>query len=270
MLLSYKNLEITHEFEVERIKLNSYLFILIENGNLELFLDKNNKEDFSQGILFLNTKCIEKITVNSKASNISIIEVDELFMSDFFVDINSLLKQSHFVKLDHEQCFSNVMSLFKMMKYEIESNHINTPVVNQLFKSVLSIYNSEILKFRTGDANVNPQNNFYITNLISLIEKNYKNNLSVDFYAESLFVSKRHLNNLTRKYFNTSLNNLIIKRKINEAKLFLKESNMHINEIGYELGFKEKSYFSRVFKSLTGISPKKYREEYLSLAYLYH
>lgn len=263
MLLHYKSLEIKGEIEIHRLKKNSYLFIFIEEGNFKLHLSKNENKEFSSGILFLNNKNIEKLIAQSANGSISIIEIDELFMSDFLVDITGLLKQHQFVKLDHEECFTNVLSLFKMMKYEIELNHLNTSVVNQLFKSVLAIYNSEIMKFREHDDHINPQNNLHIKNLLALIEENYKANHPADYYANSLFVSKRHLNNLSQKYFNTSLNNLIVKRKINEAKLFLKESTMQINEIGYELGFKEKSYFTRVFKSNTGVSPKEFREQYL-------
>jgi AraC family transcriptional regulator, transcriptional activator of pobA len=265
-MLNFQNFEIVGSKTIKTLKESSLIFIFIESGHINLQLTHKNNTEFSSGILFLNNKNFKDLVIQSTESKISIIEIDELFMSDYLVDINSLLKQYQFVKLDHEECFRNVMSLYKMMEYEIELNHLNTSIVNQLLKSVFAIYNSEIMKFRTLEDFMSPKNNLYITNLIKLIEDNYKKNHLADYYANELLISKRQLNNLSQKYFNTTLNNLIVKRKVNEAKLFLKESALQINEIGYELGFKEKSYFTRVFKSSTGVSPKEFRAQYLKVS----
>lgn len=263
MLLDYLNVKIDGLYELKSVKPTSFIFVFIEDDDFKLQLNKEEEKEFSTGILFLNNKKIDQIILKSIKSNVTVIEVDELFASDFLVDIHSTLKEYHFVKLDNEECYINVKSLYHMMKFEIESNHKNSPVINQLFKSVLAIYNTELMKYNSDTDFTNSKKNLYINNLIKLIEENYKTNQPADFYATSLSISKRHLNNLSKKYFNTTFNKLIIKRKINEAKLFLKDSNLQIDEIGYSLGFNEKSYFTRVFKSTTGISPKEFREQYL-------
>ncbi|EHU8832440.1 AraC family transcriptional regulator, partial [Enterococcus faecalis] len=45
---------------------------------------------------------------------------------------------------------------------------------------------------------------------------------------------------------------------ISESKIMLK-SNITISDVALSLGFSDASHFSKVFKKITGISPKKYQ-----------
>ena len=53
--------------------------------------------------------------------------------------------------------------------------------------------------------------------------------------------------------------NYIINVRMDMAKEMLKDDTMTIAEIAYQLGFNSASYFTRMFKAQTGISPKEYR-----------
>ena len=50
-------------------------------------------------------------------------------------------------------------------------------------------------------------------------------------------------------------------RKLIEAKNLLISTDKTISEVGYDLGFNEKAYFSSVFKKKTGQTPSEFREE---------
>ncbi|WP_154214412.1 helix-turn-helix domain-containing protein [Enterococcus faecalis] len=56
-------------------------------------------------------------------------------------------------------------------------------------------------------------------------------------------------------YFYTIIRTL---SKISEAKVMLK-SNYPINDISLLLGFSDTSHFTKVFKKITGTTPKKYQ-----------
>jgi DNA-binding response OmpR family regulator/two-component sensor histidine kinase len=49
--------------------------------------------------------------------------------------------------------------------------------------------------------------------------------------------------------------------RLNKAKELIKHSKMNITQIAFEVGFNDSSYFSRIFKEETGISPKNYRKD---------
>jgi YesN/AraC family two-component response regulator len=58
-----------------------------------------------------------------------------------------------------------------------------------------------------------------------------------------------------------SVNNLIREIKIREAMRLLKDSELNISEIAYNLGFSDPLYFSKYFKKEVGVAPQQYRKQ---------
>lgn len=52
---------------------------------------------------------------------------------------------------------------------------------------------------------------------------------------------------------------LISLQLIHEAKRLLVQTNQDISVIAYSLGFEYPAHFSRLFKKITGFTPKEYR-----------
>lgn len=52
--------------------------------------------------------------------------------------------------------------------------------------------------------------------------------------------------------------------RIERAKVMLTETMSSIQEIAYEVGFERSSYFIRTFRNKVGVTPGKYRDDYLS------
>jgi AraC-like DNA-binding protein len=57
----------------------------------------------------------------------------------------------------------------------------------------------------------------------------------------------------------TNVNEYILNMRIQKAKYYLKHEELSIAETAYKTGFSTASYFSTVFKSKTGISPKLFK-----------
>lgn len=52
----------------------------------------------------------------------------------------------------------------------------------------------------------------------------------------------------------------INRKKIDRAELLLITGDQPIKEIAYDLGYNDHSYFIRLFKKITGITPMAYRK----------
>jgi len=83
---------------------------------------------------------------------------------------------------------------------------------------------------------------------------------SVAYFAELLHVTPNHLSDVVRKYKGVSALQIIHDYMIEEAKLLLQSSNQSVAEISYHLGFAYPSYFSRLFKQKTQLSPSEFRQ----------
>ena len=96
---------------------------------------------------------------------------------------------------------------------------------------------------------------------MKILEENFRRPEGVEFYAEKLFMSSRNLNLITRNILQQSVSEIIETRKLIEAKNLLTSTDKSISEIGFELGYNEKSYFTSVFKKKSGQTPSEFREE---------
>ena len=92
-----------------------------------------------------------------------------------------------------------------------------------------------------------------------LLEVHHTAHLSVSDYADMLAVTPTHLSRVMRQATGQSASAIIETRIIREARRNLAFSNLSVSEVGYQLGFNDPSYFSRVFKRSTGKSPREYR-----------
>ena len=52
----------------------------------------------------------------------------------------------------------------------------------------------------------------------------------------------------------------IVKKKIEKAQLLLITKDLAIKEIAYTLGYDNYSYFNKLFKKQTGLTPQTYKE----------
>lgn len=91
------------------------------------------------------------------------------------------------------------------------------------------------------------------------VEKNYKNMHFVKEYAKELGISECILARYTHRYENCSPAKIINHRIVLEAKRMLCFTDKRIKEIANELGFRDASYFNKVFKKETGLSPVDFK-----------
>lgn len=87
---------------------------------------------------------------------------------------------------------------------------------------------------------------------------------SVKEIADKLFISSRYLSDLLKQETGKTALELIHIYLISEAKNLLTEGEKNIAEISYELGFENPTYFSRLFKRETGLTPINFRTQFLN------
>ncbi|MDC6384666.1 helix-turn-helix domain-containing protein [Flagellimonas taeanensis] len=103
-----------------------------------------------------------------------------------------------------------------------------------------------------------------LRNLETLIQKNYRKEKTVRYYAERLNITTKHLNRITMASIGKSPSELIQERLLLEAKRLLVHSENSLVNISDFLGFKDYAHFSKVFKVKAGSTPTDFRKKYKS------
>ncbi len=91
------------------------------------------------------------------------------------------------------------------------------------------------------------------------IDNNFSVISSVSQVAEHFFYSREHVSRLFKKYFDTTISDYIMKRRISESQSLLMK-DMPIIDIAYKVGFCSLSTFIRAFRSVTSMTPSEYRK----------
>lgn len=94
----------------------------------------------------------------------------------------------------------------------------------------------------------------------ALLDRDYRAQRSVVYYAKQLAISEVHLNRVCRAAFNMSALAVINQRVVLEAMRDLTFTLMSVKEIAYSLGFDDPAYFTRFFTKQTGVTPTQFRK----------
>lgn len=92
-----------------------------------------------------------------------------------------------------------------------------------------------------------------------LVEKHFLEETTLAAYARRLGVGANHLNDVVRETTGQAVGEHIRRRRLLSAKRQLLHSELSVSEIGYRLGFKDASYFSRFFRRYENVAPAEFR-----------
>ncbi len=96
----------------------------------------------------------------------------------------------------------------------------------------------------------------------ALLEENYRKHWQVQQYADALHTSVSSLNRLCRQTVGITAKSVVQNRMLIELKRQLIYTRIPLDQIAYNLGFRDPAYFSRFFKRMEGIPPSEYRERH--------
>ncbi|KAB1438680.1 helix-turn-helix domain-containing protein [Candidatus Galacturonibacter soehngenii] len=97
------------------------------------------------------------------------------------------------------------------------------------------------------------------------ISANINDKLSIEFLSKRAGYTEYYFSRKFKQEMRMSINQYIKNEKIRQAKLLLSSTNKSIQEIGDDLSFSSRSYFSDSFQKSTGISPSEYRRLHLKI-----
>jgi AraC-like DNA-binding protein len=139
-----------------------------------------------------------------------------------------------------------------------------------LIKSSLESFLISIIKQENG------KNSFYsssihikenksrVDNIISYLNDNVENNLTLDDICTSCMISKSLIQKIFKEQKGWSVMEYYYRLKIERAKLLIQAGNMNFSEIAEQLGYSTIHYFSRQFRKIVGMSASEYSKSIAS------
>lgn len=101
----------------------------------------------------------------------------------------------------------------------------------------------------------------YFERLMKLLAENFRTERNVEFYADKMNLTPKHLSRVIRNFTGKSVHSWIDNIVVMEMKNLLRYSNMSIQQISFELNFPNPSFMGQYFKRITGKTPGQFRRE---------
>ena len=177
----------------------------------------------------------------------------------FSYDVHEAL---HLSKAE-QQTITDCANLIKKEISERIDNHSQT-VISSSLELLLNLSQRYYERqFNTRSA----KNSDIVSQFQSLLTEYYKKGYlgehgipSIEYFSKKLFLSSNYLSDLLKKETDYSAKDQINNFIIEKAKTLLLGDSNSVSEIAYVLGFNYPHYFSRLFKSKTGMTPQEYRQ----------
>jgi AraC family transcriptional regulator, transcriptional activator of pobA len=261
------------------------------------FIKKNHFHDFYSILLVTNGEGIIRINndaypVNSQSLCLiapnqvhSFEGLDDVegtilfFCQDFYVEEFSFIRLlnvfSCTYQIDNKNSkpciilsdkeFTKASDILKSLKdeYSAYSAENNSVVIMRSLLNIMLLKLSEFYVSEPGKLNKNFGS--IIHSLSNLVDSSFIQEQQIGFYTSAFNISERQLNDICNSHFNCGLKKILQDRLMQEARKLLISSELSVAEIAYKLNFEDNSYFNKVFKNKTGITPKRFREVHKNL-----
>ena len=242
--------------------------LLIKSGSLDIQIDNIIKQLSIHDFIIIPVKASCKILNKDEHLQIYIMS----FTSEF-VFTNSIKKPyiGYFeffitkfppkISLKRKEVYL-LINLFKLL----EKNNMNPN--RHIFQNEVLLFNFNLLLYEI--AGIYHMNSHHIKirhtrkeklviQFFTILETHYREQHSVTFYANTLFVTAGHLNKTIKQVTGKTAKQWIEEEIILEAKKMLQNDDLTILSISEELQFSSPSFFCNFFKKHNAVSPSEYR-----------
>jgi AraC-like DNA-binding protein len=164
----------------------------------------------------------------------------------------------------------NLLKLFESIETEYGNNEdefskdIILANINSMLNYAERYYKRQFINRKPLTGKTVSTFNKFLENFIQEDKLSEEGLPSVTSVAAALHMSPRYLSDLLKMETGKTAQELIHISIINEAKNRLRSSDDNVSEIAYALGFENMSYFSKLFKKETGVSPKDFKKQFLN------
>ncbi len=104
------------------------------------------------------------------------------------------------------------------------------------------------------------EENPIIKKVCTYVDENLASDISLETAADFAGVSSFYLSKLFKEEKGETFINFISDKRLEKSRQLLEQTELSIKEITAEVGYNDQNYFSRIFKSKYGLSPKEYRK----------
>jgi AraC family transcriptional activator of pobA len=254
-----------HEWYIKpHVHTDLFQIFVVESGSLELII--NGESQIVESLSFFSIpKNIGhglRVNADTKGWVISLYDKSLENMLKFDTDIINTIDEIHISKLEEDDKLIN--DALTTIRKCIDEYYSELPGKQHALQYLVGMMLLRLYRIFVTSSAVHlsdNKNKIYYRRFVQLIKEQKSFKIGIEDYASRLNISSGHLNRICKDVSGLSPKDIVIDFFIDEAKIYLRNFDMSIAEISYELDIEDPAYFTRLFKKRTGLTPKEFRSQ---------
>ena len=263
-----------HEFsmQVKHFHDSFEVYFLLE-GERYYFIDRETYHVKKGMVVLVNRQQIHKTSMAGKSYHDRIlIQISRQGVGEFLeqaglLSLEKLFEENYGVTELPGEVWEQVKYLLFSIRKEMEEKQgqYESMVKLKLAEILLLIYRCRKKKVLRKDGSdistVRTAKHQKVHEVADYLLHHYDTDESLEELAARFYISKSYLSRIFREVTGFSVNEYRNITRVKKAQELLCDSEYSVTEISEVLGFESVTYFERVFKKMTDMTPLKYRKE---------
>lgn len=250
---------------VQELHRHNFFFVLfLEKGKGDHSIDFTNYPVGDYSVFFMRPGQVHQLTLK-QGSKGYLIQFNREFYTPVEEPANFVLRKvsnKNHCPLSAERFRKLLSQLYFIFEEYTEKQDRYKEVI----KANLEILFIELVRQSKNPKEIINKDNQYsqekLDELLELLQEHIVTQKQVAQYAEMMHLTSFQLNKITKETIGKTCSLLINEQIVLEAKRNLLATTNQINQIAFDLGFEDPSYFIRFFKKQTGLTPEAFRHNF--------
>lgn len=218
-------------------------------------------------IIISNGQVVDNYQYSPDFSGIAILMTEAFFQEIIkgVHELSQLFLLSRIRPVCHidEKEVEAIKTYFKLIRQKVDDvdNHFRKDVVCTLMRAMIYDLGDQLFKRQHNDNRKETRTESLFTRFIELVEKHFRTERRVSWYAGELNISSKYLSEAVKQVSNRTPTEWIDNYVTLEMRVLLKNSDKSVKEIANLLGFANQSFLGKFFKKHVGMSPTQYRRQ---------
>ncbi len=260
---NYEESDVPFDYYFDTLKKRGNIFLVnkhrdfemlfITNGSLKIHLDNETFSASENDVIVVNPNVLHNIIPLTDEVRYECIIID----ADFLKKYGFMLEKFHVKEKINDSYLFSVISSIKS-KISEKPDFYQASVTSELLTMLIRLFEKHTIE-KAGEST--PENYLLgIEKSISYINKHFNSDISIEEIASHIGYSKFYFCRRFKEVTGYTPATYINMQKIKYAYTKLSESDIPINELAFECGFKSVAYFSVTFKKYTGMNPSEVKK----------
>ncbi len=241
---------------------DDYEIYFLVKGNRKYFL-ANKICDLSPGdILIINHHEPHQATLESdQPYERYLLHVSLKMMNTICKEHKELADfiDTRFLKVN-DKTFEEILGLILLIQKELDHRDPLSPAIIKNLVTRILLLLCRAQNNPGHEVPLTQKNDIRLQTSINYILDNFAESITLEQCARIAYMSPSHYSRLFHKLTSLSFKEYLNRIRVKKACELLREEDVSITDLAMNIGFNSSSYFSQVFKAVTGMSPITYRK----------